>query len=360
MIIAISSIIAPITLASESAEPSRGWVTVARDLPYQASQGVYKNMTTIRSWVLKEQGFCSQPDRHIVFDRRGRFLTYIDDGPTRQATQARLNQVREGLADKGKVKDWVPGSPSNTGYPFALSCLQPHVDLSAAVDRYLGRQRSDRLWGAWDDLSFGSPEQPRPLHEALLYVYDTRVRQQRLKLPESLPAYMGGQILIESSGRARAHSSADAKGILQLSPSALNDCQISAANHWHRLAQIDCALRLTQQNARNLEPVFMERFGNLPAEKRNRLFSLLLIQAYHGGVGRVISLLNDKQFSGPAAYFAREHSSFSAGDILFGMVFHNLGQNRFGLASLYYVADVQVARETLCATKELADWPFCK
>lgn len=310
--------------------------------------------------MLKERGFCSKPDRHILFDRRGQFLSYIDDGSTREATQVRLNETRASLAAQGKVDAWTPGSLNNTGYPFALSCLQPHVDLSAAVDRYLGREETDRLWGTWDDLSFATDEQPRSLHEAMLYVYETRLGQQRLSLPETLPRYLGGQVLIESSGQTRAHSIANAKGILQLSPSALGDCQISPANHWHRLAQVDCALKLMQQNARNLEPAFTERFGNLPAEKRDQLFSLMLVQAYHGGLGRVVSLLEDEELSKPAAYFAREHENFSAGDILFGMIFHNLGRNRFGLASLYYVADVNLATEAICASGELSEDEFCE
>jgi len=356
---AFIGIIAPIANAGEPPAPQNDWVTIVRESPYRVSQGVYENMTTIRRWVLKERGFCSSQDRHILFDRRGEFLGYIDDGITRQATQARLNETRASFAASGKVESWASGSLENTGYPFALSCLQPHVNLSAAVDRYLGRAESDRLWGTWDDLSFTSREQPRSLHEALLYVYETRISQQRLNLPATLPRYLGGQVLIESSGQTRAHSIADAKGILQLSPSALNDCRIKPANHWHRLAQVDCALKLMQQNARNLQPAFREQFGHLPAEKQDRLFTLLLVQAYHGGVGRVISLLNDEQLSRPAAYFAREHENFSAGDILFGMIFHNLGRDRLGLASLYYVADVQLATEALCSEAALAAGPFC-
>lgn len=346
--------------ASEPPEPEKDWVSIVRDSPYWVSQGVYENITTIRRWVLKERGFCSRQDRHILFDRRGQFLSYIDDGATREATQTLLNETRASLAAKGKVEDWAPGSLNDTGYPFALSCLQPHVNLSAAVDRYLGKTESDRLWGTWDDLSFATREQPLSLHEAMIYVYETRIGQQRLSLPATLPRYLGGQVLIESSGQTRAHSTADAKGILQLSPSALKDCRIKPANYWHRLAQVDCALRLMQQNARNLQPAFTERFGHLPAEKRDQLFTLLLVQAYHGGVGRVISLLNDQQLSKPAAYFAREHETFSAGDILFGMIFHNLGRDRLGLASLYYVADVQLATEALCATTTLKGGAFCK
>lgn len=356
----LGGIIAPIAQSSEPPEPAQSWTQIVRNSPYWVSQGVYQNITTIRQWVLKERSYCSEPDRHILFDHRGQFLGYIDDGVTRQATQKLLNETRASLAARGKAVGWARGSARDTGYPFALSCQQPHVDLNAAVDRYLGKAPGDRLWGAWDDLNFATQSAPLSLHEALLYVYNTRLKQYRLKLPAGLPTYLGGQILVESSAQVRAHSRADAKGILQLSPTALSDCRIKPANHWHRLAQIDCALRLMQQNARNLEPVFQEKFGHLPEAKRNRLFTLLLVQAYHGGAGRVLSLMNDDQLSQPAAYFAREHENFSAGDILFGMVFHNLGRDRFGLASLYYVADVQLAMDALCDTESLNSDPFCQ
>lgn len=353
------AIIAPAAGASEPPAPGENWVTIVQDSPYWVSQGVYNNITTIRRWVLKERGYCSEPDRHILFDRRGKFLGYIEDAPTKQATQTLLNDTRAAYAKNERVDSWAPGSSDTTGYPFALSCRQPHVNLSEAVDRYLGKAEADRLWGTWDDLNFASREDPGSLHQALLYVYETRLAQQRLDLPASLPRYLGGQILIESSANPDAHSAADAKGILQLSPQALSDCRIKPSNYWHRLAQVDCALRLMQQNARNLKPAFKERFGHLPDEKQDKLFTLLLVQAYHGGVGRVVSLLKDEKLSQPAAYFAREHENFSAGDILFGIIFHNLGRDRLGLASLYYVADVQLAVEALCATPKLKKAPFC-
>jgi hypothetical protein len=257
------------------------------------------------------------------------------------------------------VDSWVPGSEGAIGYPFALACDQPHVNLSDAVARYLGTDAAERIWGAWDDLTFATREKPGSLHEALMYIYRKRLAQKRLTLPDEIPRYLAGQILIESSGQARAHSGANARGILQLSPSALSDCRIKPRNYWHRLAQIDCALKLMNQNARNLRPVFEQRFGELPAAKRHHLFTLLLVQAYHGGAARVQALLEDNTLSKPAAYFAAHQERFTAGDIAFGMVFHNLGRDHLGLASLYYVADVQQATEALCRTANLNDTDFC-
>ncbi|MEE3168691.1 MAG: transglycosylase SLT domain-containing protein [Pseudomonadota bacterium] len=338
----------------------KDWTDIVRTSPYWVSQGVFDNILTIRRWVLKETGYCAESDRHVLFDMRGRFLAWISDGLTREITQRRLNETRQSLHERGEVDHWVPGDTGQTGYPFALACDQPHVNLDEAVARYLGTLPPDRIWGAWDDLVFASSDAPGALHEAMMYVVERRNSQNRLTLPEALPRYLAGQILIESGGQARAHSRANARGILQLSPSALADCQIAPDNYWHRLAQIDCALRLMNQNARNLQPVFNQRFGHLPEDKRNRLFTLLLIQAYHGGAGRVQALLEDPLLSKPADYFADNHERFSAGDIAFGLIFHNLGRDRLGLASLYYVADVQLATEALCRTARLKSTEFCE
>ncbi|WP_404366614.1 hypothetical protein [Marinobacter sp.] len=348
------------TSATASPAPRGSWTDIVRETPYWISQGVYSNMLTIRRWVLQESGYCSKPDRHILFDLRGEFLGYVDDGSSREGTQARLNTTRASLAERGKAGNWTPGDEATLGYPFALSCDQPHVQLDEAIARYLGMLPGDLIWGTWDDLTLGNADSPRPLHEALLQVYRTRQRQQRLNLPEELPRYLAGQVLIESGARPRAHSAAGARGILQLLPGVLNDCGVAQSNHWHRMAQIDCALKLMNQNARNLRPVFEERFGALPEKKRDRLFTLLLIQAYHGGAGRVESLLADQTLARPARYFASHHEQFTAGDIAFGLIFHNLGRGRFGLASLYYVADVQLATEALCSTSKLKNSDFCQ
>ncbi|OEY66217.1 hypothetical protein [Marinobacter sp. X15-166B] len=347
------------TAAADPQDPADDWQAVIRAAPYWVSQGVYSNIVTVRRWVLFESGYCSDTDRHVLFDRRGQFLGYISNGPTSEATQHRLNDTRKAMAASGRASTWVRGTASTTGYPFALACNQPHVDLADAMARYLGTLPTERLWGTWDDLSFAGAHSPGSLHEALTYVYQTRAHQQRLDLPPELPRYLAGQLMIESGGQTRAHSAANARGILQLSSAALSDCGIAPANYWHRLAQIDCALKLTNQNARNLRPAFEQRFGHLPAAKRDRLFTLLLIQAYHGGAGRVASLLQDDTLSQPAVYFARHHRRYTAGDIAFGMVFHNQGRDRLGLASLYYVADVQLATETLCQTPRLRNDAFC-
>jgi hypothetical protein len=135
---------------------------------------------------------------------------------------------------------------------------------------------------------------------------------------------------------------------MQLSPQALDDCRLTERFRLHRLAQIDCALYLLQQNHRNLEPAFAEVFGALPGPKAERLYQMLLVQAYHTGVGRVRSLLIDESLNGPAHYFAAHAARFTAGDISLGMIFHNLGREDLGFAALYYVADVAIATEAAC------------
>lgn len=357
--LAQGSVLAGENPAANENDDSEGWRAIVRSSPYWVSQGVYANILTIRRWVLGESGYCASPDRHVLFDMRGQFLGWISDGDNSQQTQQRLNNTRRSLYQQGVAEEWIAGDRGTKGYPFALACDQPHVNLDLAVQRYLGSRAQDRVWGAWDDLSFASQQQPESLHNALQYIVQQRSAQERFTLPAVLPHYLAGQILIESGGQARAHSQANAKGILQLSPAALNDCGIKPRNHWHRLAQIDCALRLMHQNARNLQPAFSERFGHLPEDKRNELFVLLLIQAYHGGASRVQALLDDETLAKPAEYFASHQQRFTAGDIAFGMVFHNLGRDRLGLASLYYVADVQLAMEALCATTKLESGAFC-
>ncbi len=340
--------------------PVEDWQAIIRAAPYWSSQGVFNNILDIRRWVLGESGYCANPDRHLLFDHRGRFIGYTSNGKTSAETQQKLNQQREKLARDGRATGWTPGNATTTGYPFALGCDQPHARLGEALDRYLGVRAEDRLWGRWDDLTFASADKPGNLHEALTLVYQTRNRQQRVAFPPEVPRYLAGMLLIESGGRHRAHSAAGARGIMQLMPGVLRDCGVAERNHWHRLAQLDCAMKLMNRNARILQPVIDRHFPDLPEAKRQRLFTLLLIQAYHGGAARITRLMEDEELYGPARYFAKHHDRFSAGDIAFGMVFHNLGRDRLGLASLYYVADVELATRALCDIASLRQTTFCQ
>ena len=330
--------------------PLSHWQDVVRQSPYWVSQGVHENLTTIRRWVLRNQSFCGNTDRHILFDSRATFLGYLDNADTREETQERINQRRAGLAVGGHVESWLPGGSGETGYPFALNCDQPDARLSESLARYTGDDDSTRLWGTWDGMRVGSEDEPVSLHEAIRIVYDDRVEQGRISMPETVLSTLAGKTIIESGGLKDAYSVTGARGVMQLSADALSDCELAERFYYHRLAQVDCALRLLEQNHRNLEPIVSDTFTDLPADKFDALYSMLLIQAYHGGVSRVSALMTDDDYNGAAHYFARHHDRFTAGDMALGMVFHNLGRNQLGFASLYYVTDVAIATRAACET----------
>lgn len=343
-----------------AAEPSplASWRDVIEQTPLWESQGVYGNLTTIRRWVLTGESFCERPDRHILYDHRMRFLGYLTDAGSREANQDEINAQRQRLAGEQKVAGWVPGSESTIGYPFALSCHHPDAYLPQMVARYLGQEASARLWGTWDGLQVGSEREPVSLHLAIRQVFDQRRAEGRIDLPERMLASLAGKVIIESGGVREAQSAAGAVGIMQLVPEALDDCRLDERFRLHRLAQIDCALYLLQQNHRNLAPAFQEVFGEMPAPKADRLYQMLLVQAYHTGVGRVRSLLLDDVLSEPARYFASHADRFTAGDIALGIIFHNLGREDLGFATLYYVADVAVATAAVC--RRVDDLPGCE
>lgn len=343
--------------AATPTEATHTWQHVIRNSPYWISQGAYENLATIRRWVLTGSSFCENSERHIFFDERATFLGYVSNGEDAPQTQAKLNEYRAQLAANGRVKSWAPGKRGFIGYPFALSCNQPEALLSTAVERYTGRDQSARLWGTWDGMRIGTENEMVSLHKAINLVYKNRRSAGRISMEEDVLSTLAGKVLIESGGRARAHSAADARGVMQLSKTALRDCGLAARHHFHRMAQIDCALRLLEQNHRNLKETFNTTYGHLPKKKQNELYAMLLLQAYHGGAARVGKLMTDPEMNGAANYFAQHHQRFSAGDIALGMVFHNLGRDRWGFASLYYVTDVGIARDVAC--RAVTDMPGC-
>jgi len=347
-------------LHADAADPAplSGWRAVVAETPFSDSGGAYDNLLTIRRWVLTGSGYCEQPGRHILFDTRLQFLGYLTDPGQRAANQDRINDERRRLAAAGRVAGWVAGAEGTSGYPFVLSCNQPDAYLPELVDRYLGKDPSARLWGTWDGLRVGSEQAPVSLLEAVREVYVQRQAERRFELPETLLSTLAGKVIIESGGVRGAASAAGAVGIMQLSPAGLSDCRLKEPFVLHRLAQIDCALYLLDQNHRNLAPVFDRRFGHLPVRKSADLYRMLLVQSYHTGIGRVISLLDDPSLNEPARYFAEHESAFSAGDMALGMVFHNLGREDLGFAALYYVADVAIATEAVC--ERVSDLPGCE
>ncbi|MEO3879585.1 transglycosylase SLT domain-containing protein [Rheinheimera fenheensis] len=328
-------------------QPQQNWTDVVRTKPYAQSQGVYDNMMNVRRWILTRSDHCAEPNRHLLFDMRGNFLQFIEDATDSPQTQRILNQTRQAMAQQGLVNAWVEGNSQTPGYPFAIRCHHPSVNLPLAIARYMGDHPDGRLSGNWDGIKVGSPKKQASLHDTLRLVHARRVQQKRISLPDDLLADLAGMLIIESGGVREAHSKANARGILQLTPQALKDCKVPKHKQLHRIAQVDCALWLFERNHRMLQSVFLTRFGHLPEDKQADIYRLLLIQAYHGGPGRVRSLLTDDELSKPAAYFAEHHQDFSAGDIAFGMVFHNLGRNRLGFASLYYTADIRIALQQL-------------
>jgi hypothetical protein len=341
-----------VAMAADAPAPLAHWQEVIRQTPYWESQGVHANLATIRRWVLAGESYCENEDRHILFDRRAAFLGYIATDGDRDSNQTRINERRSHLAATGKTHAWVAGELGEIGYPFALSCKQPHARLAEALVRYIGDDEQARLWGTWDGMRIGAKDAPVSLYDAIRQVYEYRRGRGELSLPDHVLSTLAGKVAIESGGVREAHSPMDARGIMQLSPGALQDCGVDGSYHFHRIAQIDCALKLLEQNHRNLEPVFAEHFGHLPELKAKLLYGMLLLQAYHGGVGRVRALLSDQSLNGAARYFAGNHARFTAGDIALGMIFHNLGRNRLGFASLYYVTDVSIAMEAACARLE--------
>jgi hypothetical protein len=164
-----------------------------------------------------------------------------------------------------------------------------------------------------------------------------------------IPTFLG-KVAIESGGQKSAVSRDNAQGILQLLPAVLDDCGIPPAYRLHRIAQVDCAIRLMEQNHRSLQPPFEALFGDLPLQKRALLYDLLLTQAHQIGVGRTIQLLQDEELGEAARHFAANQARFSAEDMLVGMLLHNLGRRDIGLMSLYYVTDARLVQARLCMT----------
>ena len=335
--------------AKTIAAPTSDWKKIIRDTPYAFSKGASKNLAELRRWVLLSNGYCELPDRHVFFDQRGQFLTWMDNEESGIATQEKLNKIRLQLHQNKKVNRWIEGSMSTIGYPFALSCDQPWVDIRAAIDRVKGIAPDSKVWGTWDGVKAGTESSPISL-EALVGLMFQHRSSQLVKPINTLSLRLFvAQLIIESGAKKHVRSSDNALGMLQLKPEVLNDCGIEKRFYQHRMAQVDCAVRLYVMISRNLQPVFSSVFGHLEKTKQQALFDILLVQSYHSGIGAMTKLLTDTDMGKAARYFAEHEQQFSAEDIATGMIFHNLGRQPWGWESLYYVLDIMIVSKSLSA-----------
>lgn len=344
---------------AQAAEEEPHWFDVIRATPYRESRGVAANLSTIRRWVLFGQSYCADAQRHLLLDRRWRFLGYMNNTGSADGNLEKLNTERRRLAAEGRVETWHPGADNTRGYPFALSCHQPFVDMPEAIARLTGSDPDHRLWGTWDGMRIGEPDEPVSLITLFREVHEHRAAQGLFSFPDAMIPVFLGKIIIESAGQKNALSSEAARGIMQLRPEVLDDCRIPEAFRLHRIAQVDCALRLVEQNHRNLRDPFEAVFGHLPQDKQQSLYAFLLTQAYQIGVGRSLELLQDEELGRAAAHFAEHHTRYSAEDIQVGMIHHNIGRRDIGLLTLYYVTDSRLALAALCRDPGMADDPWC-
>lgn len=333
------------------AAPTSDWQQVIRDTPYSFSKGASNNLTELRRWVLLSNGYCELPERHVFFDQRGLFLTWMDNEKTSLATQIKLNKIRLILHKNNKVNRWIEGSATTIGYPFALSCDQPWVDIRASIERVKGVATQSKVWGTWDGVKAGTKSHPISLEALVKLMFQHRTAG----LFESIDALslrlFIAQLIIESGAKKNVRSSDNALGMLQLKPEVLNDCGIDKRFYQHRMAQVDCAVRLYVMLSRNLQPVFSSVFGHLDKAKKQELFDILLVQSYHSGIGAMKKLFSDTEIGKAARYFAEHEQQFSAEDIATGMIFHNLGRGPWGWDSLYYVLDIMIVSKYLSTYK---------
>ncbi len=318
-----------------------------RKLPFDIlTPGVANRWKETRSNILLNIGECEE-DRTLMVSMNGELLDHVRRIP--DVVDLEFSEYARKNFNQKQIDIWRQQQPrkvldayDNIGYPFAYSCTDENRDF---ILQGINSYHNDIIfpWGPYEFLGTITPKEAFDL-----------VEQQHF-IPQLAAQLLRGQYVVESGGNAYARSDKHAIGAMQIiSYNLENICGLEEDEFNNQLAQIDCAFTLTKKNAQKIEPYFNNVFGELPEEKKEQLFSNFLVHSYHAGVNNFINMMNPGIEGRAARWYAQNHESFSADDIMFGIIFHNYDAKDDGRsfgniksATMNYLTNVRIALDLI-------------
>lgn len=340
--------LAALLLTTVSSANAQSVGDMIRKLPFDILRpGVAERWKETRTDVLLNIEECEE-DRTLMLSMNGEFLGHVQRIP--ETEDAELSEYARKSFNQRQIDDWRRQQPrrvinayDNIGYPFAYSCTDENRDfILQGISNYHDSEITP--WGPYEFTGMIAPKE----------AFDV-VAQRHPDVPTQAGNLLRGQYVVESGGDAHARSDKHALGAMQIIPYNLEHiCGLEENEFTHKLAQIDCAFTITQENAERLEDSFENVFSHLPEEKKNALFSYFLAHSYHAGVNNFVDMMKSGIEGRAVRWYAQNHDPYSADDIMFGIVFHNYdakndGRN-FGSiksATMNYLTNARIALDLL-------------
>lgn len=340
--------IALATTLPATAQTAQSVGDMIRKLPYDVLEPqVAQRWKETRTDVLLNIGECEE-DRTLMVSMNGELLDHVRRIP--ENSQTSHSEYARRRFNQEQIDDWrrqqtkkVTNAYDGIGYPFAYSCTNENREfILQGIDSY-----NDRTISAWGPYEFTGTITPKEAFDL--------VSEQHPEVPELASKLLRGQYVVESGGDAHARSDKHALGAMQIIPYNLEHiCDLDTSEFNNKLAQIDCAFTLTQNNAERLEPYFENVFAHLPNQKKENLFSNLLTHSYHAGVNNFVDMMRPGIEGRAARWYADNHEPYSADDIMFGIVFHNYDAKEDGRefgdiksATMNYLTNARIALDLL-------------
>ena len=307
------------------------------------TKDVFENWYASRGVVLKQEGVCSVHARHVFIDVHGKVVAHIDDTKDeegRNTTQGAIDAMRKQLWEAKKT-DIVEASPGSTNYPFVYSCT--HNVYEDALLRVTGKEEDSRLSGSWKQFRV-EKENPISIVDAIFQMNE----QHRYRVPEDIVKRLLGQLVIESSGKKNATSTAGARGMLQIMPETLKSCGIEPKHYQHRFAQIDCALSELKSAHKALQKLVDDVLSDLSDQQRDDIAAWMTTQAYHAGRGNISKLFTTHcDVATSMNRNAKKLSSFSGKDLSMMLMLKNFGRASVGPQALKYALDSEIVGDQI-------------
>lgn len=184
----------------------------------------------------------------------------------------------------------------------------PNKKIQELTKRYTNALKDKTIWGNINKLVVGDSQKRNRYHFITDYFANQNSNILSDDIKERLSRMIGGLALVESGYDNSKKSEVGAKGILQIMPNVFDECTEKNEDRNLLTTQVSVAFKKFEQsyetifqngfteNGKKIPPISREKLidqFNLTESQVDNLITLILVNSYNTGEGRMLKILNN-------------------------------------------------------------------